>query len=240
MLQCKRHILALQFSGQNDGCAAKKKMADEEEKMVKRKPVQARSRKIKAAIMEAAHEVMRLRGVRAITTNAVAEHAGIKVGSIYDYFPNKEAIIAEIYEEKLALVRAFLERGSEAIDPGIWREQLAELLRETWDYQLSIGLDRTIVDASYYYEDLLRIARGHSMLFASNYVRLLRRLGSIWTEDQLFDLGISLYTLVNATWSYWRLTESEDRIAIERQITATLTLIEPALVQGRSLPEIPL
>jgi AcrR family transcriptional regulator len=204
-------------------------MADEELQAVKRKPVQVRSRKIKADIMEAAHEVMRVRGVRAITTNAVAELAGVKVGSIYDYFPNKEAIIAEIYEEKLAEVRAFLERGAEAIDASLWREQLAELIRATWAYQLSIGLDRTIVDASYYYEDLLRIARSHSMLFASNYVRLLQRLGSSWPEDRLFDLGIGLYTLVNATWSYWRLTESEDPVAIERQITATLTLIEPAL-----------
>ncbi|TQX84455.1 MULTISPECIES: TetR/AcrR family transcriptional regulator [Rhizobium] len=203
-------------------------MAEDELQAVKRKPVQARSRKIKAAIMDAAHEVMRTHGIRAITTNAVAERAGVKVGSIYDYFPNKEAIIAEIYEEKLGQVRAFLERGSEAISPDDWQDQLAELIRATWAYQLSIGLDRTIVDASYYYEDLLRIARSHSMLFASNYVRLLQRLGSSWPEDHLFDLGISIYTLVNATWSYWRLTESEDPVAIERQIMATLTLIEPA------------
>jgi len=194
----------------------------------KRSPVQARSRKIKATIMEAAHDVMRDRGIRAITTNAVAERAGIKVGSIYDYFPNKEAIIAEIYEEKLAQVRSFLEAGSQKIERKAWRTQLADLLRDTWSYQLGIGLDRTIVDASYYYEDLLRIARAHSQLFASNYVQLLKRLGSPWSENELFDLGISIYTLVNATWSYWRLTETQEAIAIERQITLTITLIEPA------------
>jgi len=195
----------------------------------KRRPVQARSRKIKAAIMEAAHDVMRERGIRAITTNAIAEQAGIKIGSIYDYFPNKEAIIAEIYEEKLAQVRGFLEAGSERIDRAGWRAQLADLIRETWTYQLGIGLDRTIVDASYYYEDLLRIARAHSQLFASNYVRLLRRLGTSWDDERLFDLGISIYTLVNATWSYWRLRETGDPVAIERQIVLTIRLIEPAL-----------
>jgi AcrR family transcriptional regulator len=197
----------------------------------KRTPVQARSRKIKATIMEAAHNVMRERGIRAITTNSIAERADIKVASIYDYFPNKEAIIAEIYEEKLAQVRNFLEKGTKKIEKKDWRTQLASLLRETWTYQLDIGLDRTIVDASYYYEDLLRIARAHSHLFASNYVELLTRLGSRWTEDQLFDLGISIYTLVNATWSYWRLTETQDPVAIERQIMLTVALIEPALEQ---------
>jgi hypothetical protein len=98
-----------------------------------------------------------------------------------------------------------------------------------WTYQLGIGLDRTIVDASYYYEDLLRIARAHSQLFASNYARLLRRLGSQWSDAMLVDLGISIYTLVNATWSYWRLTESDRDIAIERQIALTIALMAPAL-----------
>lgn len=195
----------------------------------KRTPVQARSRKVKATIMEAAHEVMRERGIRAITTNAIAEQAGIKVGSIYDYFPNKEAIIAEIYEEKLALVRSFLQVGSQKIERENWRAQLARLIRDTWTYQLGIGLDRTIVDASYYYEDLMRIARAHSRLFASNYALLLKRLGSPWSEEQLFDLGVSIYTLVNATWSYWRLTETQEPVAIERQIVLTIKLIEPAL-----------
>lgn len=179
--------------------------------------------------MEAAHQVMRERGIRAITTNAIAEQAGIRIGSIYDYFPNKEAVIAEIYEEKLALFRSFLESGSQKIERENWRAQLADLVRDTWTYQMDIGLDRTIVDASYYYEDLMRIARAHSRLFATNYVLLLKRLGSAWPEEELFDLGVSIYTLVNATWSYWRLTETQQAIAIERQIVLTITLIEPAL-----------
>jgi AcrR family transcriptional regulator len=196
---------------------------------IKRTPVQARSRKIKATIMEAAHNVMRERGIRAITTNSIAEHAGIKVASIYDYFPNKEAIIAEIYEEKLADVRAFLDVASLEIEKANWQKQTGDLIRNMWTYQLGIGLDRTIVDASYYYEDLLRIARAHSQLFASNYARLLRRLGSQWSDAMLVDLGISIYTLVNATWSYWRLTESDRDIAIERQIALTIALMAPAL-----------
>ncbi|MGV2125524.1 TetR/AcrR family transcriptional regulator [Agrobacterium vitis] len=200
----------------------------------KRRPVQARSQKMKMAIMESTHAVMREQGVRAVTTNAVSAHSGIKVGSIYDYFPNKEAIIAEIYEEKLAQVRAFLEAGSEKIEADDWQIQLAALIRETWVYQLSIGLDRTIVDAAYYYETLFPIAQQHARLVASNYVKLLSHLGSTWSHEQLFDLGISLYTLVNANWSYWRLTGTDDQIAIERQIVLTITLITPTLTASAS------
>jgi AcrR family transcriptional regulator len=195
----------------------------------RRSPVQARSRRVRIAIMEAAHEVMRERGVRAVTTNAIAERADIKIGSLYDYFPNKEAVIAELYEEKLAEVRGFLNVEATHIQRARWRQQTTELIQSMWAYQLSIGLDRTLVDASYYYEDLLRIARAHSQLFASTFAHLLKRLGSNWRDDQLIDLGISIYTLVNATWSYWRLTESERSIAIERQIALSLALMAPAL-----------
>ncbi|TPW26237.1 TetR/AcrR family transcriptional regulator [Pararhizobium mangrovi] len=195
----------------------------------KRRPVQVRSRKVKARIKDAAHEVMRQRGIRGITTNAIAEESGVRIGSIYDYFPNKEAIIAEIYEEKLEMVRAFLEKGAEQITLETWREGIDRLVRDTWSYQLGIGLDRTIVDASYYYEDLLCIARDHSRMFAMTYVRLLQRLGSRWKKAALFDLGISLYTLVNATWSYWRLTETDDNVAIDRQVALTVALVEKAI-----------
>src|ERR1700722_9950732 len=133
----------------------------------RRSPIQARSRRVRAAIMAAAHDVMRERGVRAVTTNAIAERADIKIGSLYDYFSNKEAVIAELYEEKLAEGRAFLEAGATRIVRASWREQTADLIRGMWTYQLGIGLDRSLVDASYYYEDLLRIARAHSQLFAT-------------------------------------------------------------------------
>ncbi|MGI4769720.1 MAG: TetR/AcrR family transcriptional regulator [Janthinobacterium lividum] len=198
-------------------------------KTLRRKPVQERSRRIRTSIMEAAHAVMRERGVRAVTTNAIAERADIKVGSIYDYFANKEAVIAELYAEKLADVRGFLEVEALRVTRELWRSDVGDLVRGMWTYQLSIGLDRTLVDAAYFYEDLLGIARTHSLLFASTFAQLLRRLGSPWSDEALIDLGISLYTLVNATWSYWRLTETDRSVAIERQIQATVALMGTAL-----------
>ena len=195
----------------------------------RRTPVQERSRKIRIAIKEAAHAVMRERGVRAITTHAIAERAEIKVGSIYDYFANKEAVIAEIYAEKLADIRHFLETEVLHVERAAWREQMSALLRKVWIYQLGIGMDRTIVDAAYYYEDLLGIARAHSRSFAATVARLMKRLGSDWHDEDLVDLGIGLYTLLNATWSYWRLTETDRPVAIERQIVATLALMAPAI-----------
>ena len=210
----------------------------ESPKVSRRKPVQERSRRIRTSIMEAAHAVMRERGVRAVTTNAIAERADIKVGSIYDYFANKEAVIAELYAEKLADVRGYLEVEALRVTRERWRTDVGALLHGMWSYQLGIGLDRTIVDAAYYYEDLLGIARAHSLLFASTFAQLLRRLGSTWSDDALADLGMSLYTLVNATWSYWRLTETDRPVAVDRQVLLTVTLMATALASDRRGPTV--
>ncbi len=55
-------------------------------------------------ILDAAAEVIAEVGVEAATTNAIAERAGAAVGSLYHFFPNKEAIIRALaarYEAEL-------------------------------------------------------------------------------------------------------------------------------------------
>ena len=59
-------------------------------------PVQARSRATFEAILEAATRILQAGGHSAITTNLVAETAGISVGSLYQYFPSKEAILSDL------------------------------------------------------------------------------------------------------------------------------------------------
>jgi AcrR family transcriptional regulator len=67
-------------------------------------PQQARSRVMVDSILDAAARVLRKHGYEEATTNRVAEVAGVSVGSLYQYFPNKEA-----------LVRALLERHDAAM-----------------------------------------------------------------------------------------------------------------------------
>lgn len=56
-------------------------------------PKQARSTELVAAILEAASRVLADEGVSRFTTARVAEKAGVSVGSIYQYFPNKASIL---------------------------------------------------------------------------------------------------------------------------------------------------
>lgn len=71
-------------------------------------PGQARSRETVHVILEASVRILESEGLRGFNTNAVASKAGVSVGSLYQYFPNKDAIL-------LALINSFEDATHEAI-----------------------------------------------------------------------------------------------------------------------------
>lgn len=73
-----------------------------------RKPKQGRSRATVAAIVEAAARILAERGWAGFNTNVVAEQAGVSIGSLYEYFPNKQALVDEIALNHLARGEAVL------------------------------------------------------------------------------------------------------------------------------------
>lgn len=79
-------------------------------------PKQERSSRLVADILQAAAEVLRSQGARRFTTARVADRAGISVGSLYQYFPNKEAILFRLqtdeWRETSGLLRGLLEDRS--------------------------------------------------------------------------------------------------------------------------------
>lgn len=64
----------------------------------RKQPRQARSRALVDAILDAAAHILSRHGREALTTNAVAVKAGVSIGSLYQYFPNREAVIAAVAE----------------------------------------------------------------------------------------------------------------------------------------------
>ncbi len=62
----------------------------------RKSPVQARSAATVEAILEAAARILETEGLEGYTTNAIAKRAGVSVGSLYQYFPNKDAITAAL------------------------------------------------------------------------------------------------------------------------------------------------
>jgi AcrR family transcriptional regulator len=66
----------------------------------RKSPRQARSRRMKEDLLEAAARVLERHGAEHFTTNHVAEAAGASVGSVYQYFPNKAALLVALHERE--------------------------------------------------------------------------------------------------------------------------------------------
>ena len=79
----------------------------------RKEPKQARSEQLVADILAAAAQVLERDGARRFTTARVAEKAGVSIGSLYQYFPNKAAILfrlqKEEWDETGGMLRAILE-----------------------------------------------------------------------------------------------------------------------------------
>ena len=67
---------------------------------VAKKPKQLRSRQIVRAIIQACRKIMDEDGPDSLNTNHIADVAGVNIASLYRWFPNKDAIIAEVFEEQ--------------------------------------------------------------------------------------------------------------------------------------------
>lgn len=66
----------------------------------RKQPKQARSADLVAAILQAAAQVLAKEGAQHFTTARVAEKAGVSVGSLYQYFPNKAAILFRLQSDE--------------------------------------------------------------------------------------------------------------------------------------------
>jgi AcrR family transcriptional regulator len=63
------------------------------------------------AVLAAVPRVIRREGVDAVTTNRIAEAAGVSIGSLYQYFPDKKAIFSALHERHVEDVRQVIERA---------------------------------------------------------------------------------------------------------------------------------
>ncbi len=129
----------------------------------RKQPKQARSNELVAAILEAAVQVLAKEGAHRFTTARVAERAGVSVGSLYQYFPNKAAILFRLqsdeWRQTTDLLRSILE---EAQKPPLERLRIlvhAFIRSECDEAEMRVALG----DAAPLYRDANRGAGGVGM-----------------------------------------------------------------------------
>ncbi len=141
---------------------------------------QSRSEATVTAIIEAATRILRDGGAAALTTNHIARVAGVSVGSLYQYFPNKEAIVVALIEAQLQRDAGFAESFSpskgEPLDATLRRYtkqvcerqyELAPLLAQLLRLLSPLGQDQVVSD----YLDRMCLAFERLLLAHSSQLR---------------------------------------------------------------------
>jgi AcrR family transcriptional regulator len=108
-------------------------------------PTQRRATATVEAILEAAARILETQGLEleGYTTNAVAERAGVSIGSLYQYFPNRDALTAALIERETATL---LEQAREAAQGGSCAEVLTGLIEAAVAHQMRRPALARIVD----------------------------------------------------------------------------------------------
>lgn len=103
----------------------------------KKSPVQRRSKETVRQILLAAAELFGEQGVANVTTNDIADRAGIPIGSVYSYFEDKNAIITSLAELYYSEVIGIMdELSDDPLLPHMTRFEVATIIINIWSYYL--------------------------------------------------------------------------------------------------------
>jgi AcrR family transcriptional regulator len=143
----------------------------------RRSPSQVRARESVAVILEASAQVLQQHGYKAATTNRIAERAGVSVGTIYQYFGNKDEIFDALIEKEagdyLAALRHAMPEPNLPLDVA-----LRVLLQAGYSHhRLILGLQQVMYNVPHtVYADRSKLIRDqlHQLLIAFLSARNLR------------------------------------------------------------------
>lgn len=115
----------------------------------RKRPRQARSVATFEAILEAAARILESLGFAGFNTNAVAELAGVSIGSLYQYFPSKDALIVELIRRERTKLSSRIVEAIQQCDAADLKEKLKLIVQAAVQHQLSRPqLARTLEFAS--------------------------------------------------------------------------------------------
>ncbi|MFK8397774.1 TetR/AcrR family transcriptional regulator [Pseudomonas sp. BGr12] len=163
-------------------------------------PQQARAIETCARILEGARKLLGEQGAASITTRNIAKISGVNVASIYQYYPNKQAILYAITQERLNLVIDIFERFESAEhlakSPTEYFTTLLDAVNQLqWYGKADIELEKAIEhDAK-----LSELMERHTDKVITKLSLLLRHFGCYWPEQRLRLYAKYVYDISNTT-----------------------------------------
>ena len=125
------------------------------------------------------------------------------MSSLYQYYPNKKAILMALYEDYLIKVRELFTHYDQPkyLKQG-WKPFLTLLFSQVHKAELRDEIEDELEKALGIYPELADIDRQHREKIAGIMVELLRKLGSRWSRAKLRRLALYSYALNAGAWDY--------------------------------------
>ena len=159
-------------------------------------PRQTRSRELVEAILTAAARVFVREGWARATTNRIADAAGISVGSLYQYFPGKDAIAVELLRRHRARILDAVGHTLAGVDESTLEGRVSKLIRALLEAQeLDPGLHRVLI------ENVLRTSARAEMIGFEDLVEkvVVEKLRAAAAEVRAPELELAAFLLVRTT-----------------------------------------
>ena len=142
---------------------------------LRRQPVQQRSAKRVAQMLDASAQLINEIGYDALTTTLIAKRAGVAVGSLYQFFPDKRAVIRALTQRNVDYFLAAVAERLAGEDPGHWWDVVDSVLDIYLDMHRSVpGFSRVhfgdVVD-----RQLLDEKRDNNGVIADSLADLVRK-----------------------------------------------------------------
>lgn len=183
----------------------------------RKQPTQPRAVETVACLLEAAAQILEAQGRAAFNTNAVAERAGVSIGSLYQYFPGKEALLIALAQREKARFGA---DAAEALAQPTGRAALAHLIQAAVRQQLGRAELARLLDAEEEKPETRREVAGKSG-FDALILAILARPDLPRQPDAARaadDVGQLIRTLTDAA----GLRGDTDAAALEKRLTAVV------------------
>lgn len=160
-------------------------------------PNQNRSRDKVEKILAATVCLLETAGGEGITTNHIARKAGISVASLYQYFPNKHAVIFAVFQQWLdwILVRFDSIEAQYYLNvPGdeFFNQLMVGILENT---RFAYGAENQLSRAMGTTPCLIELDRQHGKCVALRLAGYLKGYGSTWPQEDLVGVGHLFYHL---------------------------------------------
>jgi AcrR family transcriptional regulator len=165
----------------------------------KKEPKQRRSRDTVERILAAAREIIECEGIEVVTTNHIATAASLSVASVYQFFPNKRAIVGELYRRWLADVDARVDAVIKTHQGGDWRALAGAIADQLGAVHMSSHTEMQLNRAMWSHRELLDLDRARGKQLAAKIVDSLRPHTEAFERHRcelLVGLAIESFTMV--------------------------------------------